>query len=190
MRGKMRRPSGDWAIDSRAISWVGSWVMSRPGKGDRALARPRAAEDRHHQRRLAGAVGADQRDDLALVHVEIDAFERDDVAVIGLDAADAEERLPRRVLCGARLLDEDVDAGDRSYADLRLDLRDLLVLDAEIGRDDALGRCGPRAACRPKSWCRSRARPRGRRSPSPPTCRARSAGSRCRGPRGSTAAAR
>ena len=30
MRGKMRRPSGDWAMWSRAISWVGSRVMSRP----------------------------------------------------------------------------------------------------------------------------------------------------------------
>jgi len=32
MRGKMRRPSGDWAIESRAILWVGSLVMSWPSK--------------------------------------------------------------------------------------------------------------------------------------------------------------
>ena len=51
---------------SRAISCVGSC-------GDvaavEAIAPARArglAEDRHHQRRLAGAVGADQRDDLAV----------------------------------------------------------------------------------------------------------------------------
>jgi hypothetical protein len=30
MRTKMRRPSGDCAIFIRAISWVGSCVMSRP----------------------------------------------------------------------------------------------------------------------------------------------------------------
>ena len=32
MRGKMRRPSGDWAMRRRAISWVGRRVMSRPWK--------------------------------------------------------------------------------------------------------------------------------------------------------------
>ena len=32
MRGKMRRPSGDWLIDSRMISWVGIRVMSMPSK--------------------------------------------------------------------------------------------------------------------------------------------------------------
>jgi hypothetical protein len=32
MRTKMRRPSGACAILSRAISWVGSCVMSRPAK--------------------------------------------------------------------------------------------------------------------------------------------------------------
>ena len=43
---------------------------------DRAFARARVAADCHHQRRLAGAVGADQRDDLAVVDVEVDALER------------------------------------------------------------------------------------------------------------------
>ena len=32
MRGKMRRPSGDCAMRSRAISCVGICVMSRPSK--------------------------------------------------------------------------------------------------------------------------------------------------------------
>ena len=62
-------------------------------EGDRAFARARIAEDRHHQRGLAGAVGADQRDDLAFVDVEVDALQRHDVAVEGLDAADGEQRL-------------------------------------------------------------------------------------------------
>ena len=39
------------------------------------------AEDRHHQRRFAGAVGADQRDDLAGIDLEIDALQRLDLAV-------------------------------------------------------------------------------------------------------------
>ncbi len=39
MRGKMRRPSGDWAIDSRAIRCVGNAVMSLPSK----VIRPRRA---------------------------------------------------------------------------------------------------------------------------------------------------
>ena len=30
MRGKMRRPSGAWAMRRRAMAWVGSRVMSRP----------------------------------------------------------------------------------------------------------------------------------------------------------------
>ena len=105
MRGKMRRPSGDCAMRSRAISWVGSWVMSLPVEGDRAVARARVAADRHHQRRLAGAVGADQRDDLAVVHVEVDAAQRRDVAVVGLDAAHGQEerRSQRRVTSRFRL---------------------------------------------------------------------------------------
>ena len=43
-----------------------------PGEQDAAGAGARLAEDRHHQRRLAGAVGADQGDDLALGDVEVD----------------------------------------------------------------------------------------------------------------------
>ena len=39
MRGKMRRPSGDWAIDRREIMCVGKLVMSWPSK----VMRPRRA---------------------------------------------------------------------------------------------------------------------------------------------------
>jgi len=60
------------------------------GKRDRALARARIPADRHHQRRLAGAVGADQRDDLAVSDFHVDAAQRGNMAVIGLDAAHAE----------------------------------------------------------------------------------------------------
>ena len=65
MRGKMRRPSGAWAMPRRTISCVGSWVMSSPSKTMLPAPRARVAADRHQQRRLAGAVGADQGDDLA-----------------------------------------------------------------------------------------------------------------------------
>jgi len=86
MRGKMRRPSGDCAMARRAISCVGVSVMSRPANS----MRPSRALG-HHQRRLAGAVGADQRDDLAFVDDEIDALERGDGAVPGADAGKGEE---------------------------------------------------------------------------------------------------
>ena len=44
MRGKIRRPSGDWAMRSRAISWVGTSVMSWPSNSiwpERARGRPK-----------------------------------------------------------------------------------------------------------------------------------------------------
>ena len=62
------------------------------GEFNRALAGARIAADRHHQRGFAGAVGADQRDDLALVDLEIDALERHHAAVEGLHAAHRQER--------------------------------------------------------------------------------------------------
>src|SRR5215475_14528864 len=62
------------------------------GKGDRAFAATRIAADCHHQGGLAGAVGADQRDDLALMDVDIDALERHDAAVEGLYAAHTQKR--------------------------------------------------------------------------------------------------
>jgi len=62
------------------------------GEGDAALPRARVAEDRHHQRRLAGAVRADERHDLAFADVDVDPPERGDVAVIGLDPAHAQKR--------------------------------------------------------------------------------------------------
>src|SRR6476661_2972547 len=86
MRGKILRPSGACAMRSRAISWVGTSVISRPSNRiDPAGAR--LAEDRHHQGRLAGAIGADQGDDLARLDVEIDALERFNLAIGGAQAA-------------------------------------------------------------------------------------------------------
>ena len=92
MRGKIRRPSGDCAIRSRAISWVGKIGDVAAVEQDLAGAGARLAEDRHHQGRLAGAVGADQGDDLARTDVDVDALQRLDLAVGGAQAADREQR--------------------------------------------------------------------------------------------------
>src|ERR1700747_3298900 len=72
------------------------------GEGDAALAGARIAENRHHQGRLAGAVGADERYDLALADVDVDAPEGGDMAVISLYSAHAEER---RVHGGVPVMD-------------------------------------------------------------------------------------
>ena len=51
------------------------------------------ARDRLQRRRLAGAVGAEQRHDRALRHVEAEAAQhQDDLVVDHLDVADAEQR--------------------------------------------------------------------------------------------------
>ena len=84
MRGKMRRPSGDCAMRSRAISWVGICVMSRPSKmivPSRARGLPQIV-----------IISVDLPAPLAPISVTIspsltsmiDALQRDDVAVVGL----------------------------------------------------------------------------------------------------------
>ena len=65
---------------------------------DMAFTGARRPENGHHQRRLTGAVGADQRNDLALIDFEIDSSERRDVAVIGFHPAHREHRMSLRVL--------------------------------------------------------------------------------------------
>src|SRR6516164_11135012 len=76
---------------------------------DVSAAGARAAEDGHHQRRLAGAVSSDQRDDLAGIDVEIDALQRLDLAIGSTKAADGEEgsrsrgHVPLSSLPGVRL---------------------------------------------------------------------------------------
>ena len=52
---------------------------------------PQHARDGLLRRRLAGAVGAEQRDDLAGVGVERDALERPDRAVADLDVVDLDQ---------------------------------------------------------------------------------------------------
>src|SRR5262249_2160928 len=79
------------------VSWQLRDIAS--GERDRALTRARIPTDCHHQRRLAGAVGADQRDDLAVSDLHVDAAQRGNMAVIGLDASHAEEWRVHRNVC-------------------------------------------------------------------------------------------
>src|SRR5437773_8930917 len=59
---------------------------------DGALPRAQDTGDRSQRRRLPGAVAADERYDLALAHRERGALQRLDVAVVGVDLLDLEER--------------------------------------------------------------------------------------------------
>ncbi len=51
------------------------------------------AADRAHQRRLAHAVAAEERDDLARAHLEVDAVQHLAAAVAGMQAAHREQGL-------------------------------------------------------------------------------------------------
>ena len=68
MPGKMPRPSGAWQMPRRTRWCAGSLVMSSPSNVIDARRRPaRRPEIALQGRGLAGAVRADERDDLALV---------------------------------------------------------------------------------------------------------------------------
>ena len=63
---------------------------------DRALARRRQAHQAAQRRGLAGAVAAEQRDDLALAHLEADAVQDVALAVEGVQAFGLERVLMPR----------------------------------------------------------------------------------------------
>ena len=67
MRGNTWRPSGDWEMPICDDLLRRHLADLRAVELDRALARRREARDRAQRRGLAGAVRADQRDDLALL---------------------------------------------------------------------------------------------------------------------------
>ena len=72
--------------------------MSRPSKTMAPSLRLLGAADGAQQRRLAGAVGAEQRDDLALLDVEVDAEQHLHAVVLDVDvAADEQLALARRL---------------------------------------------------------------------------------------------
>ena len=78
-------------------------VMSSPRSGDRAGAHLDQAEDRLEQRRLAGAVRADDADQLAVVHVEVAAVEDVDAGhVAGDHLVGAQQRVLGRASCALR----------------------------------------------------------------------------------------
>ena len=93
MRWKQRRPSGDCEMPERGRSPAAAVARcSSPWKRIEPVRGGVEAGDRAQRRRLAGAVGADQRDDLALLDRQRDALERLDVAVVGVDVLDLEQR--------------------------------------------------------------------------------------------------
>ena len=53
----------------------------------------RLAENRHHEGRLTSAVGTDQGDDLARADVEIDPFQRLDLAIGGAQRLNCQQGL-------------------------------------------------------------------------------------------------
>ena len=74
---KICRPSGAWEMPRATISCEGSAVeIGLPSKVMRAAAGSIDAGDGAQRRRLAGAVGADMRHQLALANFEGDAFHR------------------------------------------------------------------------------------------------------------------
>jgi hypothetical protein len=93
---------------------------------DAAGGRRQDAGDRPHERRLAGAVGADHAHDLAVRDLERDALERLDLAHHALAPAEAPHRaaegrgaLERRAVRDRHVLDADPDAiraGQRTHA--------------------------------------------------------------------------
>src|SRR6185437_1322764 len=77
----------------------GHLVQRLAFEADLAAPRMQEAADRAQRRRLAGAVGADQGDDLLLLDGERDAFQRLDVVVEDVDVVDLE--LGHRGSCAA-----------------------------------------------------------------------------------------
>ncbi len=87
----MRRPSGACAIPKRTIENVGVPGDVTPGKMDAAGACLRPTANRHEQGGFAGAIRADECDDLAFRDLEVDALQRLDIAVEGVDLRDRQE---------------------------------------------------------------------------------------------------
>ena len=94
-------------MPSAAMPCGGVSSSERPSKRDPALAERVEARQAVEQRRLAGAVRADEADDVAARDRERDAVERDDAAEADRHVLDLEQRLgfdgaPRRQCCRMR----------------------------------------------------------------------------------------
>ena len=78
-----------------AMVWGGTLVMSVALEDEAAAGRLVDAADEVEDRALAGAVGADDGEDLALLHVEGDAVHGADAAERDRDVPRLEQRPPR-----------------------------------------------------------------------------------------------
>ena len=84
------RPSGTWHTPRRAIFSVDVPTSSDAVERDAALDPAEGAADGPQQRGLAGAVGAEHGDDLALGDPQVDAVEDLDEAVAAAEVVDEE----------------------------------------------------------------------------------------------------
>ena len=84
---------GTGAIPSTGRSWAGIEVMSWPSNRIVPGADGAQPGDRLHGGGLAGAVGPDQRDDLALLDVERDVADRLDAPVVDAEVLDLKKHL-------------------------------------------------------------------------------------------------
>ena len=113
-----------------------SCVMSSPSCMIVPVARARIAADRHHQGGFAGAVGADQRDDLALLHRQVDAAQRLDRAVERGDAGQRQQRGHAGDLVFLALAEI---GGDDGRVGAHLGRRAVADLLAVVQHDDVVG---------------------------------------------------
>ena len=88
IRGKIRRPSGDWQMPAATTWWPAHARESLALERHRAPPRAQQARDRAQGRGLARPVGADQGDDLARADVQAEALHRRDVAVEDVQVLD------------------------------------------------------------------------------------------------------
>ena len=97
--GKIRRPSGTRAMPRATRWWAGTPSSDRPSKRMSPAGDGHRAGDRLQQRRLAGAVGADDGDGSPGADGDRDVEQRLEVAVAGVDVVDLEQRhvRPRRL---------------------------------------------------------------------------------------------
>ena len=76
----------------RPMRWlVERVVTSSPLNSMRPGVRAHDAEDRLERRGLAGGVAAEQADELALVHLEVQVLEDVDLPVVGVDALELQQ---------------------------------------------------------------------------------------------------
>ena len=90
-RGKMCRPSGEWASPRATILWAGTPVRGLPSKMILPDGGLEQAGEGAQGGGLAGAVGADEGDDLAGFDAEGDAFDGFDLAVGDAEVLDLEQ---------------------------------------------------------------------------------------------------